>query len=202
MMPGPDLYYKCPDCGKIHAKHSLASGYAIHAVYYTDNRRKSPMLPEFPSITKCLQCGLIFWLDSSSKIEAQSDHSFDYADFLTIDGYKEALRQRVCKSENQELDLRVRMLWCWHDAIECGDLKEEDVYNDEAYTKNIDAIQQQIDSNDIAGHLYLAELHRFAGRFEEAVAIFDEHLDNTEYTMIKESHRRCFEQDRRTYKMF
>jgi hypothetical protein len=37
------------------------------------------------------------------------------------------------------------MPWCWHDAIECGDLKEEHVYNNKAYTKNIDTIQQQID---------------------------------------------------------
>jgi hypothetical protein len=39
MTPGPDLYNKCPDCGKIHVKSSLASGNTIHAVYYTDNRR-------------------------------------------------------------------------------------------------------------------------------------------------------------------
>jgi hypothetical protein len=52
MMPGPDLYYKCPDCGKTHVKSSLASGNTIHAVYHTDNRRKAPMLSEFPRITK------------------------------------------------------------------------------------------------------------------------------------------------------
>jgi hypothetical protein len=201
MIPGPDLRYKCPDCGKIHLRSSLASGNTIGAVYYSDNRCIAPMLPEFPHITKCLQCKLIFWLDSSTKTEERDSLSRDYADFLTTDEYKEALSLGMGHDQTRETHLRMRLLWSWHEEMERGTLLPEDVYKDPAYEENIDALQKLINTNDTGGLLYFAELHRFAGRFEEAAHILEAHMENTEFNMIQESYRRCFTHDRRTYKL-
>jgi hypothetical protein len=66
MIPGPDLYYKYPYCGKIHVTSSLISGNTFRTERYTDSRRISPMMPEFPIITKCLQYSLIFWSDETT----------------------------------------------------------------------------------------------------------------------------------------
>jgi hypothetical protein len=54
MIPGPYLYYKYPDCGMIHVTSSLISGNTFGTECYTDSRRISPMMPEFPRITKHL----------------------------------------------------------------------------------------------------------------------------------------------------
>jgi hypothetical protein len=129
------------------------------------------------------------------------NYTRDYANFLTTDGFKEALRLGMGNTDNKEFHLLIRLLWRWHEDMEKGRITPDEVYNDSAYNENIDAIQKHIDPNDVGGALFMAELHRFAGRFEEAVAIFDLHLENEEYTMVKESHRRCFEHDRRTYQI-
>jgi hypothetical protein len=101
----------------------------------------------------------------------------------------------------RELHLRLRLLWSYHKSMESGKLNPEDVYNEPAYIDNIEEIQKHIDLNQTGGLIFFAELHRFADRFEEAAAIFEEHLDNIEFAMVRESHHRCFEHDRRTYKM-
>ena len=201
MIPGPDLYYKCPDCGKIHANESILSGNTFGSKQYSDTRRIAPMLPEFPSITKCQQCGLIFWLDKTTETRDKNERSRHYANFLSIDGFKEALSLGMGTNGGRELHLRMRLLWSWHEAMEKNTMQPEEVYNDPAYNENITAIQQHINTNELGGELFMAELYRFAGDFEKAAAIFEKHLDNTEFAMIEESHRRCFEHDRRTYQM-
>jgi hypothetical protein len=201
MIPAPTLYYKCPGCDKIHANESIISGNTFGSKQYSDTRRITPMLPEFPSNTKCQQCGLIFWLDKTTETRDKNERSRHYANFLSIDGFKEALSLGMGTNGGRALHLRLWLLWSWHEAMEKNSMQPEEVYNDTAYNENITGIQQHINTNELGTELFMAELHRFAGRFEKAAAIFEKHLDNTEHMMIAEGHHRCFEHDRRTYQM-
>ena len=49
-------------------------------------------MPKSPRIKKYLQCILIFWLDYSAQTDGNENHRHDFADILTIDGFKEAIR--------------------------------------------------------------------------------------------------------------
>jgi len=62
MTPGPDLAYKCPNCGKFIARESIGSGNTCGATLYSDGKCIAPMLPEFPYIIKCKKCKVFYWL--------------------------------------------------------------------------------------------------------------------------------------------
>jgi len=130
-----------------------------------------------------------------------SETTRNYVQRLSIDGFKEAIHQGLGVDIGRELHLRINLLWAWHEAMEEEKMQPEEVYADPAYNENIVGLQKTIDTKQLGGELFLAELHRFAGNFEEAAAIFEKHLDNTDFDMVIESHRRCFEHDRRTYQM-
>jgi hypothetical protein len=62
MTPGPDLIYKCPQCGSLLKNHSLCSGNTLGAFLYSDGKQDADMLPNFPDLTKWKECNSIFWL--------------------------------------------------------------------------------------------------------------------------------------------
>ncbi len=62
MISGPDIFYKCPNCGAYLYTHSLSSGNTFGAEQYSDGKMIAPMLPEYPNLTKCEECGTIVML--------------------------------------------------------------------------------------------------------------------------------------------
>ena len=57
MIPGPDYIYKCPNCDNLFRGGSLTSGNTFGAKLFSDGVSVAPMLPNFPSLTKCGNCG-------------------------------------------------------------------------------------------------------------------------------------------------
>lgn len=68
MIPGPDIYYKCPTCGAYLYTHSLTSGNTFGAKTYSDGKMVAPMLPEYPNLTKCENCETIVMLSRLEQI--------------------------------------------------------------------------------------------------------------------------------------
>ena len=74
---GPNLYYKCPKCGKTSFNGSLLSGNTSGAKFFSDGKTIAPMLPEFPAIIKCKNCKTFYWLNDENQIN-ESDIFGDY----------------------------------------------------------------------------------------------------------------------------
>lgn len=72
MQLGPDKYYKCPNCGAYLYTHTILSGNTFGAREYSDGKMVAPMLPEYPNLTKCGECGTIVML---KQLEPLSDET-------------------------------------------------------------------------------------------------------------------------------
>jgi predicted nucleic-acid-binding Zn-ribbon protein len=66
---GPDLYYKCPKCGKTSFRGSLLSGNTFGGKFFSDGKLIAPMLPEFPAIIRCKNCKDFYWLSDENQID-------------------------------------------------------------------------------------------------------------------------------------
>jgi hypothetical protein len=79
MIPGPNLVYECPKCKRTVWRESLISGNTLGSTLYSDGKRISPMLPEFPFIAKCKECNTFYWLDNKNRIGEFEDYEIrDY----------------------------------------------------------------------------------------------------------------------------
>jgi hypothetical protein len=199
MIPGNDEFYACPKCNQLHSKATLMSGNTFGAKYYSDARVEYPFLPKFPNITRCNNCKEIFRLETEISSLTYHEQNCDAADFLDINGYKDALLTVFYRNLEEELDLRFELLWKWHKMIEEGEMSAREVYSDSYYLKNIDEIIPAIKDSDLGRILLVAELNRYAGRFEIAAELFAPHLDETEFAIANESYKRCLNKDRSVY---
>ncbi|RMG82711.1 MAG: hypothetical protein D6707_02420 [Bacteroidetes bacterium] len=68
-MPGPDILYNCPECGRTFYAESIASGNTIGAVFWSDGYIDAPMLPDNPPFVRCPHCKVGLWLDKLEEIE-------------------------------------------------------------------------------------------------------------------------------------
>jgi hypothetical protein len=201
MMPGPTNVYACPDCQYRVSKRSMVSGNTFGATYYSDMRVEAPMMPSYPRITKCVRCYCSFWLDETTQAEGaimpRIAHFYDddftpsevknpaFGDQLELDPAKEldrddikdALFMNVQRDDDDELHLRYRLMWAYHKQLEVGTLTREVLNEDLDYLENIDAILQLIEEDE-NGHLFRAELNRYAGRFDRSLELLEPTLND------------------------
>ena len=207
MIPGPTYVYACPDCQYRVTKRSLASGNTFGATHYSDMRVDAPMMPSYPRITKCVRCDCSFWLDEETKVEGaimpRIAHFYDdgftpsevknpaFGDQLELDPAKEldredikdALFMNVQRDDDDERYLRYRLMWAYHKQLEDGTLTREVLNEDLDYLENIDAILNLI-KEDENGHLFRAELNRFAGRFDRSLELLEPTLNDPLWGVI------------------
>jgi hypothetical protein len=62
MTPGPTEIIGCPGCGALHKRATIGSGNSLGARLWSDGKLEAPMLPDLPTITRCVGCGRIFWI--------------------------------------------------------------------------------------------------------------------------------------------
>jgi hypothetical protein len=207
MIPGPTYVYACPDCQLRVSKPSLASGNTFGATHYSDMRVDAPMMPSYPRITKCERCDCTFWLDETTKVDgtvgipftALYDDDFTpdetknpvFGDQLEInsaleldrESIKDALFMNIQRNEEDELYLRYLLMWAYHKQLEDKTLSREALNEDLDYLENIDAILHLIEEDE-NGHLFRAELNRFAGRFDRSLELLEPTLNDPLWGVI------------------
>ena len=211
MIPGPTYVYACPDCQLRVSKRSIMSGNTFGATHYSDLRVNAPMMPSYPRITKCVRCDCSFWLDETTKVAGaikpepvlfyiDVDHIQEvqdekknpaFGDQLEInsaleldrESIKDALFMNVQRDEEDEKYLRYLLLWAYHKQLEDGTLTRELLNEDLDYLENIDAILHLIEEDD-NGHLFRAELNRYAGRFDRSLELLESTLNDPLWGVI------------------
>ena len=161
--------YNCPDCSAPHLRSTIASGNTFRSWLFSDGKMEAPMLPDVPFITKCYQCGLIFYLDSSTKsqLKGEVEETAPYASFLDRKGYSQVIRDGFYLTESDEYRVRLRYLWSFNDPFRRTD-GVPDWSVDIGFTGNIDRLLEMIDFNDPENLLFAAELNRLAGKFDQS----------------------------------
>lgn len=122
MLPGPNLVYKCPNCGNLILTESILSGNTFNAELYSDGKVISKMLPEFPRLTDCRQCNKILWLyklEVYQKLEwpQTPKEKYNLAFPLQINDLFRALDEGVAETKDEELYIRLRIWWGYNNRI-------------------------------------------------------------------------------------
>lgn len=178
MLPGKNMVYGCPQCGRKVIVGSLQSGNNAGAILYSDGMQDAPMLPQFPCETKCKKCGTIFDFKKQTLVKILNsplafEPDCDDAAFLTIEDYN-------TKIESNQGDECQNRLMMWHTANGTyGKQKrraDTDLYQDNC-KRLIDLL---IDTQDIDEKIMLAELYRNIGDFDScvnAISLLDGELE-------------------------
>ncbi|GBU21612.1 hypothetical protein R80B4_01508 [Fibrobacteres bacterium R8-0-B4] len=207
MIPGPNIVYKCPECGRKAVRRSIISGNTFGSILYSDGKRIAPMLPEFPYIIKCGKCKTFYRLENKHKIgeyEGFDDESesmwenSDRAKFLSIDEYVEAINLKVYAIKDEELYLRRRLWWAFNDKYRRFDDevffnmndkdRDRDIDNGkdkDIYESNCIQLIEILDKSEINDKITCAELYRNMGNFAECKNIL-ETIQEEKYNWIKE----------------
>jgi uncharacterized protein YlaI len=229
MIPGPTYVYACPDCQLRVSKRSIMSGNTFGATHYSDMRVDAPMMPSYPRITKCVRCDCSFWLDETTKVEGaikpepvlfyiDVDHIQEvqdekknpaFGDQLEInsaleldrESIKDALFMNVQRDDDDERYLRYRLMWAYHKQLEDGTLTRELLNEDLDYLENIDAILHLIEEDD-NGHLFRAELNRYAGRFDRSLELLESTLNDPLWDVISKKMKELCEKGNREVFVF
>lgn len=203
MIPGPNIVYKCPNCGNLLTKGSLMSGNTLGAKIFSDGKRVASMLPEFPNLTKCKKCDTIFWLSKTKEIgtflgdkENSQWKKADTAMFLEIEDYFNAIIKGIFENKDEELFIRQRIWWSYNDRIREG----QEIFNDESdelrWIENIQKLKTLLDQSDINQRIMLAEINRNLGDFESCIEIIKT-IDNDKLNWLKEKFIKECEQKNR-----
>jgi len=190
MLPGPDLIIECPACHAPARVQTLESGNTLGATLWTDGKMIAPMLPEFPELTSCRNCGSYFWI-SDAKVLAELERrhpesraipahweSAEVVKELSAAEYLEALETGVARKREQELYIRLHAWWAANDSYRSsGKTTRKKSTNppqrSPEATMNLERLLDLLDVTDPEERLMKAEVLRELGRFDGALELFD-----------------------------
>jgi hypothetical protein len=171
----------------------LRSGNTIGAKIYSDSKRIAPMLPEFPAITKCNKCQKIFWVSEAKKIGSyEFNVPFDHKEwedvqrvsFLSYLEYYSVLNTNLIRSKSDEIFIRTRILWEYNDSYRKGRTTHESEEGKMIKKENIEVLLALLDKTNENQKLFMAELYRNIGQFEESLALLNT-INNEKLNRIK-----------------
>ena len=173
MIPGPAQYYKCPKCPQIMSRGSIMSGNTFGSRLFSDGKRISPMLPEFPTITKCYNCDYIFWLNSGQMcgLEQVDPNQVKRAGFLDAFGLNEAIKLGLALNSKEEVYLRQRIIWSINDRVRAGQTKFSDSKSQSIWEENQLALIRMLDEKNMDEMILLIEVYRNMGKFYDSYSL-------------------------------
>lgn len=201
MLYGQTYVYQCPHCSQFLTRNSLLSGNTFGSILYSDGKRISPMLPEFPDLTKCKKCGTLFWL---SKLKETGSYewggskkkewlSAEHAEFPAIADLMKSLDIGIAENKKEEIFIRIHIWWAYNDRVRAG---EEMFINDDDesdWRKNLTSLLTLFDQSDVNQLLMSAEIYRNLGDFsncEKLIAGLNEKLAQIKEVLQKECARK------------
>jgi predicted RNA-binding Zn-ribbon protein involved in translation (DUF1610 family) len=186
MMLADPLRLACPRCGATLYQRQLWSGNTLGARYYSDRKREAPMLPTFPSFSKCPKCGELFWvrdLKPTKDVDAPKyGPSESYLDMLDLEDTVRFLEEKNDTGDS-ELKVRTQLLQLYNDRVRYRVDQRTRAENEaalwksdadkERWRKNLERVGELTKEIAPDDATFSAEIARELGRFDEAVAILD-----------------------------
>ncbi len=203
MLPGPQLIYQCPVCKGLLAKGSLMSGNTFGGTFYSDGRFFAPMMPQFPQISRCAECGSIFWLNEKNLHTTidWNDPDFDRfgkvpdADFLLLEDYIQLILQKFYTDSEEECFLRFEVWRAFNDRTRA----KKSLWNSEteqlSWKENLERLIALTDAKFEEENLTLAELQRNLGRFDKALEILSRIKDKRYKETVQKLSAECLKKN-------
>lgn len=183
MNPGKPQIVKCPFCGTKKELLSLISGNTFGAIYWSDNKRVAPMLPQVSYVQKCPKCRK-YYIKARQESRYAADGFCLELGTLTYPEMKEAFAQLNDEGFNdvdEECNVRVLLLHTYNDYFFRGESDKQPSKKDKEFiVKNIHWLIENWAQDEILK----AELYREAGDMDEAIEILD-NVNVTEGFLVK-----------------
>lgn len=204
MIPGPALYYSCPNCHKTKAMRSLASSNTLGGELWSDGQEFYLMCPRLSPIQKCLHCGNYSLLEQWKYTGKTNDKEYGTTGRLSYAEAKEAYIQLSSSSLMTKAAYQIALFFihAFNDEFRRPKLRKaiyEERLSEEIYKRFLpqfllrshpcptdddnnlffEATQYAIDLSNTTqdAQILKAELHRERGEWVEAYEIL--HSMNT-----------------------
>ncbi len=182
MTPGPTTIRKCSVCSKSIVEHTIGSGNTFGATFWTDGKRKAPMLPDQPWLVMCPHCHAPVWIDELEQlgeIEPWGKQDGRFKDAITyelpsLDDYF-AILEKGLETPGKERYVRLRAWWAGNDTRRN---KETEIHISAREASNLTAFAQMLDESDANDLLMKAEVMRELGRFDDARTLLASSVDS------------------------
>lgn len=167
MIPGPNIVYGCPKCGRKVIVKSMTSGNTAGVTIFSDGTRYAPMLPIYPREARCKDCGTFFDFSKENFIKRSYDWMLnefdcDRAKHLTIEDYKEMIKLKIGNETVNRLNI-------WQLSN-----KDSMEFNTESYIENCKKLIEKLkNTNEEDFKITLAELYRNIGEFDKCLSVIN-----------------------------
>lgn len=198
MLPGPDYIYACPGCGHKIICRSIMSGNTFGGHFWSDGRGIFPMLPDIPEMVECPKCKTIFWFKDFDDPDTEDfGYSDDIGDNSSVartpsqKTYEKALKNRLYKTDEDEIYLRQRLWWAYNDKVRYSEGKNISSLNISRYRKNLLGLLSLLDITNDQHQIMAAEINRNLGWFPEAIEILSNITDPDMSDMVNKLITAC-----------
>ena len=182
MIPGPTIIISCPHCGQFAKKRTIISGNTFGSQLWSDGKKISPMLPEFPNLAICKTCDQFFWVKEAEEIERLDEYKHpdkkwevvDYVESPSFHQYFKAL-----ETISAERYIRMKIWWSYNDYFRNGNQNEITPEVKELYTENLIVLLKILDEADDNDILMKAEIFRQLGWFDESRELLNRMINNS-----------------------
>ncbi len=195
MIPGPDIFKKCPFCETIMIEDSLTSGNTFGAAHWSDGKVDAEMMPDFPEFVGCPSCDNFFWIQSVDVVgkydwfqgeDNEMPEEWKKAERVKkpeIEDYIKALNQGKGDAKglfyrpsgksymwlipSRAKCLRIRLWWDLNDLIRYEEKQTElfQSYKD-VFLDNLYDLSTLLDEEDFEDQIMCSEIFRELGKFE------------------------------------
>ena len=180
MLPGPTLLKACPHCSRHFLVPTLTSGNTFGAIQYSDGKTVAPMLPEMPRFHLCRDCEKPFWISAapelgrSDQFRGELPADLQAAGVPSAEAHLEALKRGLAKGTDEERTLRIGWWWAVNDPERALRAQEAPPPRPEGWEAELERLADLLDREEPTHRLFLGEIARQRGRFEEALELLSE----------------------------
>ena len=197
---GPSTYYECPSCKKPMRKTNLISYTSRGGNSLYSDGSKTGRPPITPDFVKCPECKDTFFFKTAKQLKGKDyeDCNAETIDTPEFEDLVKALDKKIAKNWKEEKQIRFDLWrvrtsdrWYWSENPEFDEYlqwKENCVSLIPLIKKSLTSIKDKEEYNTHL--LYIAELNRNIGNFDECLKILGE-LDESSKWLVKQFEWQC-----------
>ena len=197
---------KCPYCGTKKELINIASGNTFGTVYWSDNKRIAPMLPQASPVQKCPHCKKYYF--ERKNRHGESEKTSRERGELTYAEWKKAYNQFVSEkiSGKDKVDLYFWLIQAYNDQYYRNPKSQKPTKAEyDFFVKITLSFIKSFDWTQVNHPLLKAELYREAGKMQECARVLKsipyKSLENFEKSIYNGIKKRMINNDCKVFKL-
>ncbi len=160
------------------------------------------MLPDSIHVTKCFNCGQIYWLTDETEVtpeESLNTTTNETVKEPNMQDYLKIIKDGDLKNSEQEFYLRLRLWWKYNDRVRRDKKLHRNHTDKRNWKKNLEMLFKLCDENRLDAKIMQAEILRNLGKFKKSRRLLHS-IDDPDYQQIKKQMiRKCLIRKRNVF---